>query len=47
MENEKNNINKTPSRMSRIAFPRAKYGALLAIVIIFLILIILYKDSIL
>ena len=47
MDQEKENKNKTPYRMSRIAFPRAKYGALLAIVIIFLILIILYKDSIL
>ena len=47
MENKEYNKNKTPHRMSRIAFPRAKYGALLAIVIIFLILIILYKDLIL
>ena len=46
MENEKDKINKTPSRMSRIAFPKAKYGAYLAIALILFVLIILYKDSI-
>ena len=47
MENNKDNTNKTPSRMSRIAFPKAKYGKYLAIALILFILIILYKDSIL
>ena len=47
MENEKDNKNKTPHRMSRIAFPKAKYGMYLAIALILFILIILYKDSIL
>ena len=47
MENKKDKMNKTPSRMSRIAFPKAKYGVFLAIGIILFILIILYKDSIL
>ena len=47
MENQKDNKNKTPYRMSRIAFPKAKYGMYLAIVLILFILIILYKDSIL
>ncbi len=47
MEKEVENKNKTPHRMSRIAFPKAKYGVYLAIFIIFLVLIILYKDSIL
>jgi hypothetical protein len=47
MENEEENKNKTPHRMSRIAFPKAKYGVFLAIGIILFILIILYKDSIL
>ena len=47
MENEKDNLNKTPSRMSRIAFPKAKYGLYLAITLILLVLIILYKNSIL
>ena len=39
--------NKTPHRMSRIAFPKAKYGVFLAIILVLFILIILYKDSIL
>ena len=47
MENEKDNLNKTPSRMSRIAFPKAKYGVFLAVVLVLFVLIILYKDSIL
>ena len=47
MENEEKNKNKIPYRMSRIAFPKAKYGIYLAIAIILLVLIILYKDSIL
>ena len=47
MENEEKNKNKVPYRMSRLAFPKAKYGAYLAIGFILLILIILYKDSIL
>ena len=36
----------TPSKMSRIAFPKAKYGVYLALIIITLILLILYKDLI-
>ena len=47
MENEKDNLNKTPSRMSRIAFPKAKYGVYLALFIILIVLLILYKDPIL
>jgi hypothetical protein len=47
MENEENNKNKIPYRMSRLTFPKAKYGIYLAIAIILLVLILLYKDSIL
>jgi len=36
-----------PSRMSRIAFPKAKYGLYLALFIILLVLLVLYKDLIL
>ena len=36
-----------PHRMSRIAFPKAKYGVYLAIIIIFTVLLLYYKDSIL
>ncbi len=37
----------TPHRMNRVSFPKAKYGVYLAIIIIFIVLIILYKDLIL
>ena len=47
MENEEKNKNKIPYRMSRLAFPKAKYGIYLAISLVLLVLIILYKDSIL
>ena len=47
MENEEENKNKRPYRMSRIAFPKAKYGIYLAIIFILVVLIILYKDLIL
>ena len=47
MENQKDNKNKIPYRMSRIAFPKAKYGVYLGIAIILLVLIMLYKNSIL
>jgi hypothetical protein len=47
MEKEEENKNKTPHRMSRIAFPKAKYGVFLATILVLLVLIILYKDSIL
>jgi len=47
MENEENNKNKIPYRMSRLTFPKAKYGIYLAISLVLLVLIILYKDSIL
>ena len=36
-----------PRRMSRIAFPKAKYGVYLAIIIIVVVLFLFYKDSIL
>ena len=45
-DSNKRNKNKIPSRMSRIAFPKAKYGVYLAVIFILLVLIILYKDSI-
>ena len=40
------NKNKTPYKMARLAWPRAKYGLILAVVIIIIINLILYKDSI-
>ena len=42
--NSENNTNKTPYRMARMAWPKAKYGAILAVIIIVVINIILYRD---
>jgi len=36
-----------PHRMSRIAWPNAKYGLYIALIIILLALLLLYKDFIL
>ena len=47
MEENSNNKNKVPSKMARLAWPKAKYGLYLAIFIIIVILIMLYKDMIL
>ena len=34
-----------PHRMSRVAWPKAKYGLILAFTLIFIVLFILYKDG--
>ena len=39
-----NNTNKTPSKMARLAWPKAKYGAIIAILIIIFVNLIYYKD---
>jgi hypothetical protein len=39
-----NNLNKTPEKMARLAWPKAKYGAIIAIIIIIFINLIYYKD---
>jgi hypothetical protein len=45
MENNSNNQeNKTPHKMARVAWPKAKYGVILAIVIILIVNILYYKD---
>jgi hypothetical protein len=44
---EENNNNKVPSKMARMAWPKSKYGLYLAIFIIIIVLLILYKDLIL
>ena len=36
-----------PHRMSRIAFPKAKYGAILAVIIIIVVNLIFYRETIL
>ena len=43
-QNSDNNQNKTPSKMARLAWPKAKYGAVIAILIIIVINFIYYKD---
>ena len=47
MENKEENKNKTPPKMARLAWPKAKYGIYLAVTIIVIVLLILYKDLIL
>ena len=47
MEENNNNENKVPSKMARLAWPKAQYGLYLAIFIIITILLVLYKDLIL
>ena len=47
MENKEENKNKIPYKMARVAWPKAKYGVYLAIVIILFFLLILYKDLLL
>ena len=47
MSDENQKKPEIPHRMSRIAFPKAKYGAYLAIIIIVVVLFLFYKDSIL
>ena len=44
--NPEENENKIPYKMARLAWPKAKYGVILAVVIIIIINLILYKDSI-
>ena len=45
-EQNKNHINKTPSKMARLAWPKAKYGLIVAIIIIVVVNLIYYKDKI-
>ena len=44
--NSEENKNKTPERMARLAWPKAKYGVVLAIILIVIINLIYYKDAI-
>ena len=43
-QNPEHRENKTPSKMARLAWPRAKYGVILAIIIIVVVNLIYYKD---
>jgi len=44
--NQKDQKNKTPSKMARLAWPKAKYGVIIAIIIIVVVNLIYYKDLI-
>ena len=43
-KNLQNNKNETPHKMARLAWPKAKYGAIAAIIMIVIINLIYYKD---
>ena len=43
-KNSDNNINKTPRKMARLAWPKSKYGVILAVIIIIVVNLIYYKD---
>jgi len=42
-----NNQNLRPSKMRGVAFPKAKYGLIAAIIIIVIVNILYYKDALL
>ena len=44
--NSEENKNKTPERMARLAWPKSKYGVILAVIIIILVNLIYYRDTI-
>ena len=43
-KNSQKNTNKVPHRMARLAWPKAKYGAILAVIIIVVVNLIFYRD---
>ena len=45
-KNQKEQENKTPSKMARLVWPKAKYGVIIAIIIIVVVNLIYYKDII-
>ena len=46
-KNKNQEENKTPSKMARLAWPKAKYGVYAAIIIIVLVNLVYYKDFLL
>ena len=44
--NSEENKNKVPHKMARLAWPKAKYGLIVAIIIIVVVNLIYYKDKI-
>ena len=47
MSEENNKEDLRPSKMRGVAFPKAKYGVFAAIIIIVIVNVIYYKDSLL
>ena len=43
---DKEEINKTPTKMARLAWPKAKYGAIIAVIIIIVVNLIYYWETI-
>ena len=46
MPEENNNEELRPAKMRGVAFPKAKYGVILAVVIIIVVNLIYYKETI-
>ena len=46
MSDEKNRNELRPSKMRGVAFPKAKYGVILAVIIIIMVNLIHYKETI-
>ncbi len=46
MSEENNNEELRPTKMRGVAFPKAKYGVILAVIIIIVVNIIYYKEAI-
>ena len=46
-KDKENQINKTPSKMARLVWPKAKYGVYAAIIIIVIVNVLYYKDQLL
>ena len=46
-EDNKDNEERRPSKMRGVAFPKAKYGVILAVIIIIVVNLIFYKETIL
>ena len=46
MTDKENNEELRPSKMRGVAFPKAKYGVVLAIIIIIVVNLIYYKETI-
>ena len=47
MSEDNNNEELRPSKMRGVAFPKAKYGVILAIIVIIVVNLIFYKEFIL